>query len=83
MEVFVEAVRRLGPVLDVGRGPGTVTAYLAERGVDGEVLRTEAHGGSRSAGRPTGGSPTSSPHRRSRRTTRTLTGDERQFAGAS
>lgn len=34
MDVFADAVRELGPVLDVGCGPGTVTAYLAERGVD-------------------------------------------------
>lgn len=34
MDVFADAVRDLGPVLDVGCGPGTVTAYLAERGVD-------------------------------------------------
>jgi SAM-dependent methyltransferase len=33
MDVFAEAVRDLGPVLDVGCGPGTVTAYLAGRGV--------------------------------------------------
>ncbi|WP_084216245.1 class I SAM-dependent methyltransferase [Pseudonocardia spinosispora] len=29
-----DAVGGRGPVLDVGCGPGTVTAYLAERGVD-------------------------------------------------
>jgi len=34
MDVFADAVRGLGPVLDVGCGPGTITAYLAERGVD-------------------------------------------------
>lgn len=34
MDVFADAVRDLGPVLDVGCGPGTVTGYLAERGVD-------------------------------------------------
>jgi SAM-dependent methyltransferase len=34
VDVFADAVRGLGPVLDVGCGPGTVTAYLAERGVD-------------------------------------------------
>lgn len=34
MDVFADAVHDLGPVLDVGCGPGTVTAYLAERGVD-------------------------------------------------
>ncbi|WP_370948798.1 class I SAM-dependent methyltransferase [Amycolatopsis sp. cg5] len=34
MDVFADAVRELGPVLDVGCGPGTVTGYLAERGVD-------------------------------------------------
>ncbi len=33
LDVFAEAVRDLGPVLDVGCGPGTVSAYLAERGV--------------------------------------------------
>jgi SAM-dependent methyltransferase len=31
---FAAAVQGLGPVLDVGCGPGTVTAYLAERGLD-------------------------------------------------
>ena len=34
MDVFAAAVGGLGPVLDIGCGPGTVTAYLAERGVD-------------------------------------------------
>ena len=31
---FASCVRRLGPVLDVGCGPGHVTAYLAELGLD-------------------------------------------------
>jgi len=31
---FAESVRTLGPVLDVGCGPGTVTGYLAQLGVD-------------------------------------------------
>ena len=34
MDVFADAVAGVGPVLDVGCGPGTVTAYLADRGVD-------------------------------------------------
>jgi len=34
MDVFADAVGALGPVLDVGCGPGTVTAYLDERGLD-------------------------------------------------
>ncbi|WP_446665820.1 class I SAM-dependent methyltransferase [Flexivirga sp. B27] len=34
IDIFADDVRDLGPVLDVGCGPGTVTAYLAERGVD-------------------------------------------------
>ena len=34
IDVFADAVRDLGPVLDVGCGPGTVTAYLDERGLD-------------------------------------------------
>ncbi|MFC5993811.1 class I SAM-dependent methyltransferase [Pseudonocardia hispaniensis] len=34
MDAFADAVGGLGPVLDVGCGPGTVTAYLAERGLD-------------------------------------------------
>lgn len=34
MDVFADAVRGLGPVLDVGCGPGTVTGYLAERGLE-------------------------------------------------
>ncbi len=35
MDVFADVVGPVGPVLDVGCGPGTVTGYLAERGVDG------------------------------------------------
>src|SRR5215210_93643 len=31
---FAESVRGLGPVLDVGCGPGTVPAHLAELGLD-------------------------------------------------
>ncbi|MGV9800120.1 class I SAM-dependent methyltransferase [Mycobacterium sp. NPDC003449] len=34
IDVFADAVAGLGPVLDVGCGPGTVTGYLAERGVN-------------------------------------------------
>ena len=34
LTAFAEAVRDLGPVLDVGCGPGTVTAFLSDRGVD-------------------------------------------------
>lgn len=34
IDAFIEAVRGLGPVLDVGCGPGTVTAYLQECGID-------------------------------------------------
>ncbi|WKG02556.1 class I SAM-dependent methyltransferase [Mycolicibacterium sp. HK-90] len=34
IDVFADSVAGLGPVLDVGCGPGTVTGYLAERGVD-------------------------------------------------
>ena len=34
MDVFADAVVGRGPVLDVGCGPGAVTAYLVERGVE-------------------------------------------------
>jgi SAM-dependent methyltransferase len=34
LAAFAEAVRGLGPVLDVGCGPGTVTAHLAQLGLD-------------------------------------------------
>lgn len=34
LDVFADHVRPLGPVLDVGCGPGQITAYLAERGLD-------------------------------------------------
>lgn len=34
IDAFADSVSELGPVLDVGCGPGTVTAYLAERGLD-------------------------------------------------
>ncbi|MGW0927632.1 class I SAM-dependent methyltransferase [Streptomyces sp. NPDC002644] len=34
IDAFADSVAGLGPVLDVGCGPGTVTAYLAERGLD-------------------------------------------------
>lgn len=34
LDAFAASVRGLGPVLDVGCGPGTVTAYLQERGLD-------------------------------------------------
>ena len=34
MDVFADAVAGRGPVLDIGCGPGTVTAYLVGRGVD-------------------------------------------------
>ncbi|GGB23882.1 methyltransferase [Flexivirga endophytica] len=34
IDIFADEVSGIGPVLDVGCGPGTVTAYLAERGVD-------------------------------------------------
>ncbi len=33
VDAFADAVVALGPVLDVGCGPGTVTAYLEQRGV--------------------------------------------------
>ncbi|WP_367038504.1 methyltransferase domain-containing protein [Streptomyces sp. Je 1-332] len=34
IDAFADTVGDLGPVLDVGCGPGTVTGYLAERGLD-------------------------------------------------
>ncbi|MEV7567047.1 class I SAM-dependent methyltransferase [Streptomyces tanashiensis] len=34
IDAFADTVGESGPVLDVGCGPGTVTAYLAERGLD-------------------------------------------------
>lgn len=34
IDAFAHSVAEVGPVLDVGCGPGTVTAYLAEHGVD-------------------------------------------------
>ena len=34
LAAFAESVRGLGPVLDVGCGPGTVTAHLTELGLD-------------------------------------------------
>ncbi|MFJ2771307.1 methyltransferase domain-containing protein [Streptomyces sp. NPDC087300] len=34
VDAFADTVCGVGPVLDVGCGPGTVTAYLAERGLD-------------------------------------------------
>ncbi|GAA3858904.1 class I SAM-dependent methyltransferase [Streptomyces sedi] len=34
IDAFAASVDGVGPVLDVGCGPGTVTGYLAERGVD-------------------------------------------------
>jgi SAM-dependent methyltransferase len=34
LAAFADSVRGLGPVLDVGCGPGTVTAHLAELGLD-------------------------------------------------
>jgi SAM-dependent methyltransferase len=34
LAAFAESVRELGPVLDVGCGPGTVTAFLSDLGVD-------------------------------------------------
>jgi SAM-dependent methyltransferase len=34
VDAFADTVGDSGPVLDVGCGPGTVTAYLAERGLD-------------------------------------------------
>jgi SAM-dependent methyltransferase len=43
MDVFADAVGRLGPVLDVGCGPGTVTAYLADRGVNASGVDLSPH----------------------------------------
>lgn len=34
IDTFADAVRELGPVLDVGCGPGQVTSYLQQRGLD-------------------------------------------------
>lgn len=34
MDAFASTVAPIGPVLDVGCGPGTVTAYLADRGIE-------------------------------------------------
>lgn len=34
MDAFASAVAPIGPVLDVGCGPGTVTAYLADCGIE-------------------------------------------------
>ncbi|WP_263995401.1 class I SAM-dependent methyltransferase [Mycobacterium yunnanensis] len=34
MDAFASTVASVGPVLDVGCGPGTVTAYLADRGIE-------------------------------------------------
>ncbi len=34
IDAFADSVGGLGPVLDAGCGPGTVTAYLTERGLD-------------------------------------------------
>ncbi|MDG4667270.1 class I SAM-dependent methyltransferase [Mycobacterium sp. 236(2023)] len=34
VDTFASSVAAIGPVLDVGCGPGTVTAYLAERGIE-------------------------------------------------
>lgn len=34
VDAFASTVAPIGPVLDVGCGPGTVTAYLAERGIE-------------------------------------------------
>lgn len=34
IDTFADGVQGLGPVLDVGCGPGTVTGYLHERGLD-------------------------------------------------
>ncbi|UWW08703.1 class I SAM-dependent methyltransferase [Mycolicibacterium brumae] len=43
IDAFVDTVAGVGPVLDVGCGPGAVTSYLTERGVD--VSESTCHRG--------------------------------------